>query len=86
MRMAGVGSVLWAVDSSLTVSNCWPVPYIYTSVCFVTEQLVRFWSPYSLGNRAVSLRPTLGVLRDLPDARKSGKYSWYQSCALRLQG
>lgn len=32
VRGASFGSVLRAVDSSLTVPNCWPVPYIYLCV------------------------------------------------------
>lgn len=76
VRGASFGSVLWAVDSSLTVSSCWPVPYIHTAVCLVclgTERLLRLQSPDSLGNREnVSLRPTLEVLSCLtPESQGS---------------
>lgn len=37
VRGASFGSVLWAVDSSLTVSNCWPVPY-YTQCCELRDR------------------------------------------------
>lgn len=85
MRGAGFGAVLSEWTASLTGANCCPVPYTHPGVCFVTERLVRPQSPSSLGDRAnASLRPALGLLRELGDARKPGRYGWYQPCALRL--